>query len=464
VKITLHGAAGEVTGSAYLLETERARVLVDFGMFQGGPGHDAKNVLSAGLLTSRLDAVLLTHAHLDHVGRLPLLLKGGYQGDIHATGATRDLAGLILRDSAKVQAYDVERKNRKRAGTGKPILEPLYSPDQVEQTIQRFRAIVEYGRPFSPADGITARYVEAGHMLGSASIELTVQERGQTTVIVFSGDIGPSDFAILRDPVPFKRADIVFMESTYGDRDNKPLKETLAEFRAIIEDAVNRKARVLVPAFAVGRTQQILYHLDELFCSGELKPFPVYLDSPMAIEASKIYQSHPDLFDEEATAMERACNIIRERNHVIATPTPQESMKLNEVKGPCLIMAGSGMCNAGRILHHLKHSLSDPNTGVMIVGYQAEGSLGRLLVEGAKTVKILGEMVAVNARIHTLNGFSAHAGQSALLKWFGYLAPSKPQIVLTHGEDRGREPLAELILKRHGLKAVLPMQGDIIRG
>ena len=463
MKITLHGAAGEVTGSAYLVETERARVLVDFGMFQGGPGHDAKNVLPSGLLNSHLDAVLLTHAHLDHVGRLPLLTKAGYQGDIHGTGATRDLAGLILRDSAKVQAYDVERRNRKRAISGKPLLEPLYTSDDVERTIERFHAIVEYGRPFSPAAGITARYVEAGHMLGSASIELTVQENGKTSVLVFSGDIGPSDLAILRDPVTFKRADVVFMESTYGDRDNKPLKETLAEFRAIIEDAVSRKARILVPAFAVGRTQQILYHLDELFCADLIKPFPVYLDSPMAIEASRIYKSHPDLFDEEATAMERACSIIRERNHVIATPTPQDSMKLNDVPGPCLIMAGSGMCNAGRILHHLKHGLPDPQTVVMIVGYQAEGSLGRLLVDGVKTVKIFGEMVTVSARIHTLNGFSAHAGQSALLKWFGYLAPSKPQIVLTHGEARGREPLAELIQKRHGLKAVLPSQGDIIR-
>jgi len=462
MKITLHGAAGEVTGSAYLLETDRARVVVDFGMFQGGPGHEAKNVLPSGLLSSPLDAVLLTHAHLDHVGRLPLLIKGGYEGDIHATGATRDLAGLILRDSAKVQAYDVERKNRKRNGTDKPLLVPLYTADEVEQTMHRFRAIVELGRTFTPADGITARYVEAGHMLGSASIELTIQEKGKTRIIVFSGDIGPAGFAILRDAVPFKRADLVFMESTYGDRDNKPLKETLAEFRAIIEDAVKRKARILVPAFAVGRTQQILYYLDELFCEGVLQPFPVYIDSPMAIEATRIYQSHPDLFDEEATAMERACNIIRGRNHVIPTPTAQDSMKLNDVPGPCLIMAGSGMCNAGRILHHLKRGLSNSETAVMIVGYQAEGSLGRLLVDGAKLVKIFGETVPVNARIHTLNGFSAHAGQSGLLKWFGSLAHSKPQVVLTHGEARGRQPLAQLILDRHGLKPVLPMQGDVI--
>jgi metallo-beta-lactamase family protein len=462
MKITVHGAAGEVTGSAYLLETDRARVLIDFGMFQGGPDHDAKNVLTSGLLASRLDVVLLTHAHLDHCGRLPLLLKGGYQGEILGTSATRELAALILRDSAKVQAYDVERRNRKRAASGKPLLTPHYTSEDVEQTVQRFRDI-EYDKPFNPAEGITARYVDAGHMLGSASIELTIQEKGKSRVVVFSGDVGPSGLAIIRDAVTLKRADVVFLESTYGDRDNKPLKETLAEFRAIIEDAVDRKARILVPAFAVGRTQQILYHLDELFCAGAIKPFPVYLDSPMAIEATRIYRSHPDLFDDEAAAMERACEIIRGRNHVIPTPTPQDSMKLNDMPGPCLIMAGSGMCNAGRILHHLKHGLPKPETVVTIVGYQADGSLGRLLVDGAKSVRIFGEPVEVNARIHTLNGFSAHAGQTGLLKWFGYLAPSKPIVVLTHGEARGREPLAELIRKRHGLTPILPMQGDVIR-
>jgi metallo-beta-lactamase family protein len=220
---------------------------------------------------------------------------------------------------------------------------------------------------------------------------------------------------------------------------------------------------MLVPAFAVGRTQQIIYHLDELFCAGAIKPFPIYLDSPMAIEASKIYRSHPDLFDDEAMQMERACAIIHGQHHVTPTPTPQDSMKLNEVPGPCLIMAGSGMCNAGRILHHLRHGLPGPDTVVMIVGYQAEGSLGRQLVEGAKSVKIFGETVEVKARIHTLNGFSAHAGQTALLQWFGHLAPSKPIIALTHGEPRGRDPLAELIRKRHGLTPVLPLQGDIIR-
>jgi len=461
MKFTVHGAAGEVTGSAYLVETDRARVLVDFGMFQGGARAEEKNCLPAGLAPRQLEAVLLTHAHLDHSGRLPLLIKGGFAGPIHATGATRDLAGLILHDSAKVQEYDIQRANRKRRRADEPPLEPLYRHAEVEQTLALFRPI-EFDQPRPVAEGVTARFVEAGHMLGSASIELTIEERGHTRKIIFSGDVGPRGLALVRDAVPFRQADLVFLESTYGDRDHKPPKETLAEFRDIIQRSVARRARILVPAFAVGRTQQIIFHLEELFCAGTIKPFPIFLDSPMAIAATKIYQRHPDLFDEEAQDLERRCGAVRQNVHVRTSETPEESMALNDVAGPCLIMAGAGMCNAGRILHHLRHGLWCPETVVMIVGYQAEGSLGRLLVDGAKQVSIFGEKIAVKAEIHTLNGFSAHAGQGGLLGWFEHLAAAKPKVVLTHGESRGREPLAALIRQRHGLEPLLPNQGDVI--
>lgn len=462
MKITLHGAAGDVTGSAYLVETDSARVLVDFGMFQGGSRIESKNVISSGLEPARLDAVLVTHAHLDHTGRLPLLIKAGYPGKFLATQPTIELSTLILRDAAKVQQLDVERTNRRRERSGEEPIEPLYTLADVELSLPRFEA-VPYETPVAVAKGILARYVPAGHMLGSASIELTVREENREKIVVFSGDIGPKGFAIIPDAVPLRKADVVFLESTYGDRDHKPIRETLQEFRDIIEHAIRAKARILVPAFAVGRTQQIIYHLDELFCDGRLQPFPVYIDSPMAIEATRIYQSHPDLFDEEATDMRRACDIARRHAYVQATPTAQDSMALNDVPGPCLIMAGSGMCNAGRIQHHLKHGLWKPETVVMIVGFQGEGTLGRQLVDGAKQVSIFGEKIQVKASIRTLNGFSAHAGQTELLQWFGHLAPSKPQVVLTHGEAKGREPLAELIRKRNGLNPVLPFQGDIVR-
>ncbi|HKX60534.1 MAG TPA: MBL fold metallo-hydrolase [Verrucomicrobiae bacterium] len=462
MKITVHGAAGDVTGSAYLVETDEARVLIDFGLFQGGTRMAAKNVLPSGLEAWKLDAVLVTHAHLDHTGRLPLLVKPGYTGPLFATQPTVELGALIMRDSAKVQAMEVERNNRKRERAGEPGETPIYTAEDVEKIVERFQP-VDFGKSIPVARGITARYLSAGHMLGSASIELTVREEQRERVVIFSGDIGPSGLAIIRDAMPFRKADVVFLESTYGDRDHRPFKDTLAEFRSIIEEAVRAKARILVPAFAVGRTQQILYHLDELFCEGKLQPFPIFIDSPMAIEATRIYARHPDLFDEEATDLERAREVAGHRGHVKPTPTAKDSMALNDVEGPCLIMAGSGMCNAGRILHHLKHGLWKPETIVMVVGFQGEGTLGRQLVDGAKEVSIFGERIAVKARIRTLNGFSAHAGQTELLKWFGHLASTKPQVVLTHGETKGRQPLAELIEKRHGLKPILPFQGDVIR-
>ena len=360
-----------------------------------------------------------------------------------------------------MQEYDIERINRKRQRADEPLLEPLYGHPEVEQTLALFRT-VEFDQSQAVAEGVTARFVEAGHMLGSASIQLTIEDRGQTREVVFSGDLGPNGLALVRDAVPFNHADLVFLESTYGDRDHKPTAETLAEFRDIIQKAVERRTRILVPAFAVGRTQQILFHLEELFCAGTIQPFPIYLDSPMAIAATKIYERHPDLFDEEALDLERRCGAIQNQPYVRTSETPQESMALNDAPGPCLIMAGAGMCNAGRILHHLRHGLWRPETVVLIVGYQAEGSLGRLLVDGAKEVSIFGEKIAVKAEIHTLNGFSAHAGQSELLRWFEPLAAAKPQVVLTHGEPRGRDPLAALIEKRHGLKPLLPVLGDEI--
>jgi metallo-beta-lactamase family protein len=321
---------------------------------------------------------------------------------------------------------------------------------------------VTYRQPVEVAPGIQARWLEAGHMLGSASIELTVAEPGGRRVVLFSGDLGPQGAPILRDAEPVSRADLVFLESTYGDRDHRPLPETVREFRDIVRSMVERRGKVLVPTFAIGRTQEILYHLAVAFREGALPKFPVFLDSPMAVEASRIYLHHPELMDEEFRALERVHPILEDLSTVHATATPEESQALNTAAGPCLIMAGSGMCNGGRILHHLKYNLWRPETAVLIVGFQAAGTLGRELVEGRKTVKIFGEPIAVKASVHTLGGFSAHAGQTDLLRWFGAMAASRPRVVLCHGEDAARQALAAKLQEQYQIEAVLPGLGESV--
>lgn len=455
IKLTFLGAAGTVTGSAYLVQTSRASVLVDFGMFQGFSHHDDLNILPATLDVAKLDAVVITHAHLDHTGRLPLLAKAGYRGPIYATEATIPLTSLILRDSAHLQAADIERLNRKRQRAGETPLEPIYTAEHVAQIMDCFAA-APYNQPVEVAPGFRVRWVEAGHMLGSASLQLCVQDGGATKTIVFSGDVGPKGAPILEDAVGFEKADVLIMESTYGDRDNKVLAETVAEFEGIIKNAVARKAKILVPVFAVGRTQLLLYLLAQMFRHKTVPKFPIFLDSPMGIEATKIYWEHAELFDDEFKALQRERPLQQDLTTLTVTPTAQDSMKLNDEKGPCLIMAGSGMCNGGRILHHLKQNLWRAETSVLIVGYQGEGSLGRRLVDRDKEVSIFGEKIAVKASIHTLNGFSAHAGQTELLKWVGQVAHCKPRIFLTHGEAKGREPLAQKIKEKFGLNAELP--------
>ena len=453
-------AGGEVTGSAYIVETSTARVLVECGIFQGGREAEAKNraPIAPGL---NLDAVLVTHAHLDHTGRLPMLVKSGYKGFVYATPATIELTALILRDSAKIQAQDAERHNRKRQRAGLKWEDPLYSPDDAEAIIKRLTA-VPYQKSIVIAPGIQACFAEAGHLLGSASIQLTIDDGGKRKTVVFSGDLGPKGAPILRDFEPFHNADVVFEESTYGDRDHKPFKDTVAEFEEIVIDAVKQGGRILMPTFAVGRAQVMTMLLGWMFRNKRVKPFPIFLDSPMAIEASKITMRHPELFDDEMQEyMRDGADKVNLRT-LKTTATVEESKSINECQGPCLIMAGAGMCNAGRILHHMKHSLWRPGTHVLIVGYQAGGTLGRQLVDGAKQVSIHGERIAVNAKVHTLGGFSAHAGQTDLLAWFDVVAPSKPRLVITHGETSARDALAAQILKRNKVRAELPEAGGEI--
>jgi metallo-beta-lactamase family protein len=459
MKIQLFGAAGEVTGSAYYVQCEAGRLLVDFGLFQGSKESEAQNKLPEQLPVKDLDAVVLTHAHLDHTGRLPLLTKAGYRGPIFATQATRELAALIVNDSAHLQEGEAERHNRKHPQ--QPKVEPLYTQEEAERILPRFQT-VELGRPFEPVKGVTVTLKEAGHMLGSTSIQLATTTGGKKRTVVFSGDLGPRGAPLLNDPEPFHEADVVFLESTYGDRDHRPLSQTLAECRTILQRAAARGGKMLIPVFAIGRAQDMMYHIAGMFRRGEVPVFPIYLDSPMAIEALNIFKHHPELFDAEAKELWNSGVLTNELEALNVCRTAEDSRKLNDLKGPMMILAASGMCTGGRIMHHLLHNLSKPETEVLIVGYQGEGTLGRKLVDGVKKVSVLGEPVEVRAQVSTMGGFSAHAGQTELLDWLACMAKSKPRVILTHGEDKGRQPLAAKIQQRYGLTSTLPKYADVI--
>jgi len=461
MKITVVGAAGgEVTGSAYYVQTSHAAVLVDCGLFQGGKKSEALNRPPTGP-KQKLDAVLLTHGHLDHTGRLPLITQRGHRVPVFATPATIEMTALILRDSARIQAGDALRRNRKRERAAEPPVEPLYTEQDAEEVIECLQP-VPYQKPVTVGPGIQAIWAESGHMLGSASIQLIVEDQGRQKRIVFSGDLGPRGVPILRDFEPFQHADLVFLESTYGDHDHRPFDKTVDEFVSIVRDAVEHGGKILVPTFAVGRAQLLTGLLGWMFRKKKVRPFPMFLDSPMAIQATNIYTRHRELFDDQMLKFLREKPLREDLKTMKLCTTADDSKKINDQPGPCLVMAGAGMCNAGRILHHLKANLWKPETRVLIVGYQSDGSLGRQLVNGEKLVSIHGEKIAVKARVHTLGGFSAHAGQTDLLKWFSAIAPAKPTVVLTHGEDQPRAALARQIQQKFKFPSRLPKMGEII--
>ena len=461
MKITFCGAAGEVTGSGYLVETGAATVLVDFGLFQGLDANDAKNADIRPVDPDRLDAIVLTHAHLDHTGRLPILARRRLKAPIWATPASADFTSLVLEDAGRLQEGDARRLSRKRARAGKPPVQPLYTSEDVER-LKPLMQFYGYGESRPIAPGIKVKPYDAGHILGSASLEMTVEEGGRKRVIAFSGDIGPRNVPFLRDPEPIPSADVVIMETTYGDRDHKDLAGTLAEFQGILVKAVAERRKILIPAFAIGRTQQIIYYIARMIRSGGVTPFPIYLDSPMGIHATEFYSKHQNLFDEEAAGLMAAHQLTRDLQTLHFTETADQSRALNEQDGPMMIIAGSGMADGGRIVHHLRHNLWRDDTDVVIVGYQAEGTLGARLVSRAPEVSIFGERVVVKARVHTLGGFSAHAGRTELGDWLSSVAKGRPRMILTHGEPDPRDAFAALVTKRYGLDSARPMRFETI--
>jgi metallo-beta-lactamase family protein len=472
IRVHLCGAAGEVTGSGYLVESPRSRVLVDFGVFQGGRDARLRSRDLGPVEPERLNSMVLTHAHIDHSGRVPLLYANGYRGSVFATHATLALTPILLEDLSKLDIEWVSKLNRKRQRAGKPPLEPIYVPEAVRRMHQHTRAL-NYGHAAEVAAGVSLRLHDAGHIMGSASARLEVEDEGRRQVLVFSGDLGPRNVPILRDPDPPRGADVVFLESTYGGRRRRPLAETAEVFKQIVGEAAARGERVLIPSFAVGRAQLILYYLAEAVREGRLPPdFPIVLDSPMATEATEALLRHPEVLDPETTELVEARQFARDLSGLVVIRSAKESQALNNGE-PCVILSASGMCEGGRIVHHLRHNLWRPGVQVLLVGYMAEGTLGRELAQGASEVEIFGEPVAVRATVHVLDGFSAHADHDELLDWLAVVVGSQeegdsplrgqsPVVVLTHGEDEERAALARAISERFGIEAQLPGPGAVL--
>lgn len=448
-----------VTGSCFLLEGSGRKILIDCGMFQGSKVINALNRRSFAFSPAEIDCVLLTHAHIDHSGLIPRLCNQGFRGPIYATQATIELCSIMLPDSAHIQEFDAEMESRKGKRAGRNSIEALYTVEDAYNCLKQFRP-VEYEVGFELDEGMHVHFHDAGHILGSSMLEIHATESDTEVKVLFSGDLGRSGQPIMRDPVCVKEADFVIMESTYGDRDHSQTnwEEKLAE---VINETLQRRGNVIIPAFAVGRTQIILYYLNRLFRAGKIPDVPVIIDSPLAIAATDIFRRNTKYYDQEAADI-----LKNEHQSPIMMPqlqftrTAEESKALNGMTSPAIIISASGMADAGRILHHLKHNLWRPECGVLFVGFQAEGSMGRRLVEGGKKVRIMGEEISVKARIYNLDGLSAHADRDEILAWLGCFVKKPANVFLIHGEPQSATALAELIRQRLEIQAYIPRYAD----
>jgi len=455
MKLSFLGAAREVTGSCFLVEALNVRFLVDCGMVQGGRMAAARNHEPFPFDPATIDFVLLTHAHIDHSGLLPKLTRAGFQGHIYATPATADLLGVMLPDSAHIQESDAKRFKKKT------VPPPLYTLHDAHKCLQQVRSI-EYDREFTPRVGVRACFRDAGHILGSAIVEVWITEHGYPTKMVFSGDLGQPGRPILRNPTPILGADILVMESTYGNHLHQDLAATEDEMIGIVEQTLfERGGNVIMPAFAVGRTQQVLYHLHRLTREGRLRRPTVFVDSPMATEATRITRKHLELFDEEARQLVGWHALGADLPYLQFTASAEESMALNQIRSGAIIISASGMCDAGRIRHHLRHNLPRRECSVLIPSFQAQGTLGRRLIEGAERVRMFGKEIPVRAAIHSVDGLSAHADQAALLSWASDFRQPPSQTFVVHGEPSASQTLADLLHRRLGWKVTVPELGQV---
>ncbi len=414
MRVTFWGAARTVTGSKHLLTGGSGTVLLDCGLFQGRRAETEARNKALPFAAGSVDAVVLSHAHIDHSGALPLLCKSGYEGPIHATSATADLCRAMLLDAAHIQMKDAEWMNRKRRGDRREPFEPLYTTADAEQAISQLVGH-EYRSPFQPIDGLTASFHDAGHILGSAFVPLRWGSNGTARSLVFSGDLGRPGRAILRDPEPLPEADYLIIEGTYGGKRHPDEATLWTSLESVVRDAIDRHGRIVIPAFAVGRTQDVVHALDRLFRAKRLPELPIYIDSPLAADVQAVVRRHPEVFDEETAASLQSGGDPLGLSRATLVRDAADSMKLNDKQGTFITVSASGMCEGGRVLHHLKHTIEDERNTIVIIGYQAEGTLGRRLVERVPEVRIFGEPHPVRAKVVVLNGFSAHADHDALV-------------------------------------------------
>ncbi len=459
MKLTFWGAAQTVTGSMHQLEADGRSYLLDCGMYQGHRKEAEQRNRHFPFPAQSIDAVILSHAHIDHSGNLPLLVKNGFGGPIYATPASVDLAHAMLLDTAHIQESDVAFLNKWRARRGEEILEPLYTTEDAQRTLPLFQP-VPYYTPKQLSANLSYQCYDAGHILGSSTILFHSQENGREVRLLFSGDLGRKSMLIIRDPDPPPPADYLIMESTYGGRSHEELQSAKDKLAGVIKSTAARGGKVIVPAFAVGRVQQLVLLLHELTNEGRVPNIPIFVDSPLAVDVTAVFRKHPEVFDEETRKYLtdgddpfgfKRLTYIREAN---------ESKKLNDLHGPCVIISPSGMCEAGRILHHLRNNLEDPRCTVLITGYQADNTLGRRLLDKAPEVKVFGEPMRVRATVESLQALSAHADQAELLEWMKPLAGAVKKVFLVHGEPDGARTLQQAIQKQYGVETLLPGWGQ----
>lgn len=462
MKLYFLGAARTVTGSFFVCETEKARFAVDCGMFQGTKEVRERNYQPFRIDPASLEFLILTHAHIDHCGLIPKLCKQGFKGPIFCTAATADLVAILLPDSAHIQEMEVARKNRKLTRAGKPLLEPIYTIDDAMDSLKQVK-VLNYDETFSPASGVSFRFRDAGHILGSAIVEMWIEENGEPIKLVFSGDLGNYNQRIIKDPTFIESADFLILESTYGDRLHESNTVRIEQLLEVIEFTMKKGGNLVIPSFAVERTQDLIYDLSLLYHEGRLPDgITVYVDSPLAIAATEIFKHEKECYDGETLELLRNNKNPFDLPIIKFTLTQEESMELNKIQGNSIIISASGMCEAGRIKHHLKHNLWRPESTILFVGFQAEGTLGRKLLDGEKVVTIHGESVAVKADIRSLDSYSAHADQAGIIQWLNGFKELPAEVILVHGEEKAQQTLAALIRDKYNIPVNIPNWLDVM--